>query len=138
MFLSPCCGYLVQHTLALNAGSLGLIQPVPGVVLTAISSLNPAAPAHRSLANHALIAFTRFALPDHKIWITFEALVHRLPVTDHGLRAIMRDPWIGYVERLVLGLYSFAFLSSLELKYRAERDGVLGFDDVEDSMRARP
>ncbi len=41
----------------------------------------------------------------------------------------MREPWIGYVKR-VLGLYSFTFLSSPELKYRAERDGVLGFSTV--------
>ncbi len=107
-----------------------------------ISAHQPKPPAPPSLANQALEAFARFALPDDNrraiaqavpqswIWIMFEALVHRLPVTDHDFHAIMREPWIGYVERLVLCLYSLAFLSSPELKYRAKRDGALGFSKV--------
>ena len=110
------------------------ISPFQYVVQTGIhiSGHQPKPPAPPSLANQALEAFARFALPDDNrraisftvpqswIWTTFEALVHRLPVTDHDFHAIMREPWIGYVERLVLCLYSLAFLSPPELKYRAK------------------
>ncbi|RDX55986.1 hypothetical protein OH76DRAFT_586460 [Lentinus brumalis] len=103
---------------------------------------NPKPPAPPSLANQALEAFARFTLPDDSrravaqivpvpwIWRTFEALVHRLPISDHDFHAIMREPWIGYVERLVLCLYSLTFLSPPELKNRAKRDGALGFSKV--------
>ena len=62
--------------------------------------------------------------------LMFEALVHRLPVSDHDFHAIMREPWIGYVERLVLCLYALAFLAPPELKQRAQRDAALGFARV--------
>ncbi|RPD63057.1 hypothetical protein L227DRAFT_644612 [Lentinus tigrinus ALCF2SS1-6] len=103
---------------------------------------NPKPPTPPSLANQALEAFARFTLLDDSrhavaqivpaswIWRTFEALVHRLPVSEHDFHAIMREPWIGYVERLVLCLYSLAFLAPPELKHRAKRDVSLGFSKV--------
>ncbi|KAI0758663.1 hypothetical protein C8Q74DRAFT_1372615 [Fomes fomentarius] len=134
--------------------------------LTANSSLNTPPPALPPLANEALEAFARFALPDDNLPSRHcsrcaRVLVHRLPITDHDYRAIMRKLWIGSVERLKLCLYPLAFLSSPELKYR---DVMLGLakvvlrllrkltlhvvrraiellkavDDVEDSMRAWP
>ncbi|KAI0757114.1 hypothetical protein C8Q80DRAFT_1265086 [Daedaleopsis nitida] len=120
------------------------ISPFQYVVQTGIhmSAHQPRPPAPPSLANQALEAFARFALTDDNrraiaqtvphpwIWTTIQALVHRLPVTDHDFHAIMREPWIGYVERLVLCLYSLAFLSPPEIKRRAKRDGALGFSKV--------
>ncbi|KAI0808372.1 hypothetical protein C8Q74DRAFT_1363746 [Fomes fomentarius] len=78
------------------------------------SNLTRIPPAPHSLANQALEAFARFALPDDNRraiaqvvpqswpWIMFEALVHRLPVTDHDFH----------------------------LKYRAKRDGTLDFSEA--------
>ena len=120
------------------------ITPFNYVVQTGIhlTPHHPKPPAPPSLANQALEAFARFTLPDDSrravaqivpaawIWRMFEALVHRLPVSDHDFHAIMREPWIGYVERLVLCLYALAFLAPPELKQRAQRDAALGFARV--------
>ena len=118
------------------------ISPFQYVLHTGMSSQHPKPPSPPSLANHALEAFARFTLlddnrhavahsvPNKWIWTVFEALVHRLPVTDHDFQAIMRESWIGYLERLLLALYSLAFLAPPELKERAKRDGALGFPKV--------
>ncbi len=56
----------------------------------------------------------------------FEAL---LPVSDY-------DFHVGYVERLVLCLYSLAFLTSPELQYRTNRDGTLGLSEAMLKLRS--
>ena len=120
------------------------VSPFQYILQTGIqlSQPQPKPPAPPSLANQALEAFARFTLSDDNrravaisvpnswLWTTFEALVHRLPVTDHDFHAIMREPWIGYVERLVLCLYAIAFLAPPELKERAKRNSTLGFSKV--------
>ncbi|KAI1797771.1 hypothetical protein LXA43DRAFT_876851 [Ganoderma leucocontextum] len=120
------------------------VSPFQYILQTGIqlTQPQPKPPAPPSLANQALEAFARFTLPDDNrravamcvptpwLWTTFEALVHRLPVTDHDFHAIMREPWIGYVERLVLCLYAIAFLAPPELKERAKRSNSLGFSKI--------
>ena len=120
------------------------VSPFQYIVQTGIqlSQPQPKPPTPPSLANQALEAFARFTLSDDNrravamsiptawLWTSFEALVHRLPVTDHDFHAIMREPWIGYVERLVLCLYAIAFLAPPELKERAKRSSTLGFGKI--------
>nr|VWO96783.1 ARID domain-containing protein [Ganoderma boninense] len=120
------------------------VSPFQYILQTGIqlTQPQPKPPAPPSLANQALEALARFTLSDDNrravamsvptawLWTTFEALVHRLPVTDHDFHAIMREPWIGYVERLVLCLYAIAFLAPPELKERAKRNSTLGFSKI--------
>ncbi|EJF66597.1 hypothetical protein DICSQDRAFT_46065 [Dichomitus squalens LYAD-421 SS1] len=120
------------------------VSPFQYILQTGISlsQPQPKPPSPPSLANQALEAFARFALPDDNrraismcvpsawLWTMLEALVHRLPVTDHDFHAIMREPWIGYVERVIHCLYSLAFLAPPELKERAKRSSTLGFAKV--------
>ena len=118
------------------------VTPFQYILQTGMNAQHPKPPSPPSLANHALEAFARFTLPDDNrravaqcvphawVWTLFEALVHRLPVTDHDFQAILRESWIAYLERLVLALYSLAFLAPPALKERAKRDGALGFSKV--------
>ncbi|KAI8995524.1 hypothetical protein BD414DRAFT_479785 [Trametes punicea] len=99
-------------------------------------------PKPPALADMALETFSRFTLPDDNrhvvsravpqawLWTLLEALVHRLPVADSDFQVIMRDVWLTYVERLIMALYSLAFLAPPDVKARAKRDGQLGFAKV--------
>lgn len=94
------------------------------------------------LPDAALEVFTRVSQPDSnrkvfsssipqaQIWALFEALVHRLPISEHDFKLIMRDEWISYLTKLVLGLYSLAFIMPPELKRRVKEDRSLGFAKV--------
>ncbi|KAI0639294.1 hypothetical protein C8Q77DRAFT_1046559 [Trametes polyzona] len=99
-------------------------------------------PKPPAAADMALETFSRFTLPDDNRqvvsiavprpwqWALFEALVHRLPVADNDFQVIMRDVWLTYVERLLMALYSLAFLAPPALKERAKTDRPLGFAKV--------
>ncbi|KAI0778073.1 hypothetical protein BD413DRAFT_466303 [Trametes elegans] len=99
-------------------------------------------PKPPGLADMALETFSRYTLPDDNrqvvshavpqswLWTLLEALVHRLPVADNDFQVIMRDVWLTYVERLIMALYSLAFLAPPAVKARAQRDGQLGFAKV--------
>ncbi|KAI0670013.1 hypothetical protein C8Q78DRAFT_992406 [Trametes maxima] len=99
-------------------------------------------PKPPGLADMALETFSRFTLPDDNrqvvsravpqawLWTLLEALVHRLPVADNDFQVIMRDVWLTYVERLIMALYSLAFLAPPTVKERAKRDRTLGFAKV--------
>ncbi|KAI0824277.1 hypothetical protein BC628DRAFT_1323107 [Trametes gibbosa] len=99
-------------------------------------------PKPPALADMALETFSRFTLPDDNrqvvsravpqswLWTLLEALVHRLPVVDNDFQVIMRDVWLTYVERLIMALYSLAFLAPPAVKERVKRDRPLGFAKV--------
>ncbi|OSD03539.1 hypothetical protein PYCCODRAFT_1476932 [Trametes coccinea BRFM310] len=117
------------------------VSPLQCIVQTGIPPAvhQPKPPA---LADMALETFSRFTLPDDNrqvvskavpqrwLWTLLEALVHRLPVADSDFQVIMRDVWLTYVERLIMALYSLAFLAPPAVKERAKRDGQLGFAKV--------
>ena len=95
-----------------------------------------------SLADTALEVFTRLsqtdanrqvfshAVPQMAIWRLFEALVHRLPVQDSDFQVLTREPWLIYMERIVMSIYSLAFLSPPELKRKIKTDRGLRFGKV--------
>ncbi|KAL5535311.1 hypothetical protein ACEPAF_3405 [Sanghuangporus sanghuang] len=96
------------------------------------------------LPDAALEVFTRVSQPDsnrrvisrnvplQQQWNLFEALVHRLPNSDSDYKLIVgRDEsWMSYLEKLVLSLYSLAFLMPPELKKRVKEDRGLSFAKV--------
>lgn len=70
-------------------------------------------------------------VPKQWIWCLFEALVHRLPTSEHDFTLVMREEsWLSYLEKLIMGLYSLAFLMSPDLKKRAKTDRSIGFSRV--------
>ncbi|KAI0961434.1 hypothetical protein AcV7_000535 [Taiwanofungus camphoratus] len=99
-------------------------------------------PKPPSLADVTLEAFTRLfqpddnrqilsnAVPSQWLWNLMEALVHRLPVSDNDFQVVVRDVWLGYVEKIVMAIYSIAFLASPQLKKRIKTDRQLGFTKV--------
>ncbi|KAH8115761.1 hypothetical protein DFH11DRAFT_1543222 [Phellopilus nigrolimitatus] len=100
----------------------------------------PPDPRAPLLPDAALEVFTRISQPDSNgkifsssvpqqwLWRLFEALVHRLPSTDHDYKLVIREEsWMSY---LVLGLYSFAFLMPPEMKQRVKEDRSLSFAKV--------
>lgn len=104
---------------------------------TPTSSLKPP-----SAIDNALEVFTRLSHPDDNrlvfaravpqasLWAMIEALVHRLPVTDHDFTVIVRQEWLAYLERTVLALYSLAFLAPPKVKKRVKSDRQLAFPTV--------
>ncbi|KAH8120091.1 hypothetical protein DFH11DRAFT_1838066 [Phellopilus nigrolimitatus] len=103
----------------------------------------PPHPRAPLLPDAALEVFTRISQPDSNrkiisssvpqqwLWRLFEALVHRLPSTDHDYKLVIREEsWMSYLEKLVLGLYSLAFLMPPEMKRRVKEDRSLSFAKV--------
>lgn len=90
----------------------------------------------------ALEAFTRIAVSDgyRKIlrqaiparwtWDLFERLVHRLPLSNEDYTILMHHPWIGYMERVLMSLYSIAFFATPAMKRRARKDHSLGLPKI--------
>lgn len=94
------------------------------------------------LADTALEVFTRFShsdanrqilaqtIPNSHISQFFEALVHRLPLTDMDFQLFGREVWLSYLEKTVMALYSLSFLAPPPLKQRLKADRKLGFKTV--------
>ena len=95
------------------------------------------------LPDAALEVFTRISQPDANrkvigssvpqpwLWQLIESLVYRLPSAEQDFKLLPRDEsWTSYVEKLVLALYSLAYLMPPELKLRAKKDRSLGFAKV--------
>ncbi|TFK30589.1 hypothetical protein FA15DRAFT_607990 [Coprinopsis marcescibilis] len=95
-----------------------------------------------TLADVALETFNRFSQPDHnrkllvqavshpRLWGLFEALVHRLPISDADFQLIAREPWLSYVEKTIMAIYSLSFMAPPDLKQKMRNDRVLGFKSV--------
>ncbi|KAK7058831.1 hypothetical protein VNI00_001455 [Paramarasmius palmivorus] len=113
---------------------MGCIQAVGGLA----SSRPP------PLADIALEVFTRLsqtdanrqviakAIPQPTLWHFFVSLVHRLPVVDADFQIILmsKETWISYLDKLVMALYSLAFLSPPKLKARMKSDRSVGYPGV--------
>lgn len=91
------------------------------------------------VADNALQIWTRFSQPDdHRkiickvipqdwLWQLFQTMVYRLPVTKKDYEVITKDTWLTYMEKLMMGIYSLAFLASPALKHKFKTDKSLGF-----------
>ncbi|THH11923.1 hypothetical protein EW145_g364 [Phellinidium pouzarii] len=95
------------------------------------------------LPDTALEVFTRVSQPDYnrkaisravpqqRLWLLFEALVYRMPTNDNDYKLVVREEsWMSYLEKLILGLYSLAFLMPPELKKRVKEDRSLSFPKI--------
>lgn len=101
-----------------------------------------APPKPSALVDTSLEVFTRFSLSDANrqalaqiipklhIWELFEALIHRLPITDLDFQLFGREAWLSYLEKMVMSLYSLSFLAPPSLKQRLKSDRKLGFKTV--------
>ena len=93
-------------------------------------------------ADHALQIWTRFSHPDEhrkiiasvipQAWLgeLFRSLVYRLPVSAKDFEVITKDTWLGYIEKLIMSIYSLAFLAPPELKKKLKADKSIGFSGV--------
>ncbi|KAI0079582.1 hypothetical protein K474DRAFT_1591869 [Panus rudis PR-1116 ss-1] len=126
--------YIVDPSEAIGPQQCALAHPRPGQY---------GMPNPPLLTNTALEAFTRLTQPDdHRRifakaipqswqWDMYEALIHRLPVSDEDFALVGRnEAWLAYLERLLLALYSLAFFSSPEMKSRVKTDKALRFNKI--------
>ncbi|KAI0307970.1 hypothetical protein B0F90DRAFT_1621361 [Multifurca ochricompacta] len=92
-----------------------------------------------ALVDAALEVLGRFGQPDAnrqviakavpQAWLQqiFEALMHRLPVVDADFQIAKREPWLSYIEKVIMGLYAIAFLAPPSMKEQLKKDHQLGF-----------
>lgn len=95
-----------------------------------------------SLPDIALQVFTLLGHPDSnrqifsqavsqpRLWNLFEALIRRLPILDLDFQLMAQEMWLGYLEKVVMGIYALAFLSPPVLKKKIKTDRTLGFGRV--------
>ncbi|KAF8633935.1 hypothetical protein AX15_001119 [Amanita polypyramis BW_CC] len=95
-----------------------------------------------SLADAALEVFTKISQTDsnrqviaqvvshRSIRRLFESLVRRLPVVDADFQIVMREIWMGYIEKDLMAVYSLAFLAPPSVKQVLKKDRRLGFKNV--------
>ncbi|KAJ7042444.1 hypothetical protein C8F04DRAFT_1075940 [Mycena alexandri] len=122
--------YLVDSTEAVSpfgcfqlAGTVGNVKPpfLPDVALETLTRLV------QSDVNRKV--FSR-AIPESSIRLLFISLVHRLPVIDTDFQIVARERWLSYMEKIVMTIYSLAFIASPELKKKIKADRSLGFRGV--------
>jgi len=94
------------------------------------------------VTDYALQIWTRFSHPDEhrkiiasvipQAWLgeLFRSFVHRLPVSNRDFEVITKDMWLGYIEKLMMSIYSLAFLAPPELKKKLKADKSIGFSGV--------
>ncbi|KAK0456210.1 hypothetical protein EV421DRAFT_1750991 [Armillaria borealis] len=140
---SPSKGTLKTATRLFQLCSSYIIDPAEAVSPMAYVQLK-GIPNHAppSLADLSLEVFTRLsqldsnrqvfakAIPSASISILFSSLVHRLPISDIDFQVITRESWLSYLERVVMGIYSLAFLASPSLKNKLKGDRAIGFKGV--------
>ena len=131
--LELVASYLVDPTEA--------VSPFASVQVAGQLTTTPP-PKPSSLTDAALDVFTRFSLSDANRQILaqtipkpliqqfFEALVHRLPLTDTDFQICARETWLSYLEKTVMALYCLAFFSPPSLKHHLKADRRLGFKPV--------
>jgi SWI/SNF chromatin-remodeling complex subunit SWI1 len=120
--------FLVDPSETVNPSELFILTGSP-------ANLKPPA-----LVDAALEVLGRFGQPDTnrqviakavpQTWLQrlFEALLHRLPVLDADFQiAAKREPWLSYIEKVIMGLYAIAFLAPPSMKEQLKRDHRLGF-----------
>ncbi|KAE9410945.1 hypothetical protein BT96DRAFT_983617 [Gymnopus androsaceus JB14] len=131
--------YLIASYLVDPAEAISPVACVQLVGIPLSGSLKPPS----SIADIALEVFTRICQADGtrlffsktvcrpSLWRLFHALVHRLPVAELDFALTLRsEPWMSYVEKLILALYSLAFIFTPEYKAKVKADRRLGFKSV--------
>jgi len=95
-----------------------------------------------SVADLALDVFTRVGqldsnrqifskvMPQSLTWRLLQSLVHRLPVSDLDYAFLQREPWLSYLEKTIMAIYTIAFFSPPELKKKIKTDRSLCFSQV--------
>ncbi|GJE86009.1 ARID/BRIGHT DNA binding domain-containing protein [Phanerochaete sordida] len=128
-----CASYLVDPVDAIAPWPLLFSQGLP-------ANLHPPKPP--TIIDTALEAFTRLshpddnrqvlfaAIPEDWLWELLVSLVHRLPVENSDFGVIQRADWLAYLERVMMAIYSIAFLASPALKQRVKADRQLAFTKV--------
>jgi len=117
------------------------VSPLASVQLAGVplgGNLKPPA-----LADIALEVFTRLGHSDGNrllfsktvsrpaLWCMFVSLVHRLPLLDVDFQLSLRgEIWLSYLQKLVMALYTLAFIFPPELKAKVKADRSLGFKNV--------
>ncbi|KZV86435.1 hypothetical protein EXIGLDRAFT_840781, partial [Exidia glandulosa HHB12029] len=93
-------------------------------------------------ADTTLEVLSRIALPDsnrqifsrcvpqERVQVLFVALVHMLPVIERDFLITFKAAWQVWVEKIVLCLYSLAFLAPPDVKRRIKADRALGFGGI--------
>ncbi|KAI9462395.1 hypothetical protein BJY52DRAFT_1256693 [Lactarius psammicola] len=136
---SPAALQVARRAFMLTASFLvdpsEAINPSELFVLTGTNA-NAKPPA---LVDAALEVLGRFGQPDAnrqviakavpQSWLRqiFEALMHRLPVVDDDFKIAKREPWLSYIEKVIMGLYAIAFLAPPSMKEQLKKDHRLGF-----------
>ncbi|KAK7463735.1 hypothetical protein VKT23_007075 [Stygiomarasmius scandens] len=117
------------------------VSPLASVQLVG-AALGPQSLKPPPLADIALEIFTRVghtdanrhifakAVPRACLWNLFVSLVHRLPMVDADFQLVSREQWLSYIEKVVMALYSLAFLSPPDLKEKIKNDRSLGLKGV--------
>ncbi|KAG6832473.1 hypothetical protein H0H92_001519 [Tricholoma furcatifolium] len=116
------------------------VPPMASIQLVGVPSSGNPKPS--ALVDAALEVFSRLSqldsnrqiyskyIPEEAITRLFGALVHRLPVVDADFQLMVREPWLSYLEKIVIVIYSLAFLAPPELKQKLKADRALGFRAV--------
>jgi SWI/SNF chromatin-remodeling complex subunit SWI1 len=79
--------------------------------------------AHRQVLAHAV--------SHDAMWCMFRALTHRLPVSAPDFQVVKNgEPWLAYLEKLVMAVYVLAFLAPPEVKTRMRQERTLRFPQV--------
>ncbi|KAF9044865.1 hypothetical protein BDZ89DRAFT_1089791 [Hymenopellis radicata] len=140
---SPSLGTMKTATRILQLVASYLIDPAeaisPSSYMQLMGSPNHAPPA---LADLALDVFTRLGqsdtnrqvfsktIPPATIMVLVTSLVRRLPVLDVDFQLIGRETWLSYMEKVVMSIYSVAFLAPPTLKTKIKTDRSLGMKGV--------
>ncbi|EED79133.1 predicted protein [Postia placenta Mad-698-R] len=120
------------------------VSPLGCLLLSGVpATINPqSTPSPPSIADTALEVYTRLFQPDDNrhalskaapqewLWTFLESLVHRLPVSNTDFQVVMRDVWLGYVEKILMAIFTIAFLAPPQLKKRIKMDRGLAFPKV--------
>lgn len=124
--------YLVDATEA--------VSPLATVRVPGMSAAMAARPP--TLADVAIETLNRFGqldgnrnvlsktLSETDLWSLMESLVHRLPVSDADFQLLRGEFWLLHVERLLMGIYTIAFIASPKFKARAKKDRQLSVTSI--------
>ncbi|KAG2023320.1 hypothetical protein CC2G_000985 [Coprinopsis cinerea AmutBmut pab1-1] len=77
------------------------------------------------------------AIPHHLLWTLFEALVHRLPMSDLDFQLVSREIWLSHLEAIIMAIYSLAFMAPPDLKEKMRSDRKLKFNAISARMLQR-
>jgi len=69
-------------------------------------------------------------VPQADQWRLFEALMHRMPVTERDYKVTSQEVWYSYNEKLIFSLYCLVFMASPSMKHKIRRNSSVGFTSI--------